>query len=59
MITNNEVNATFLSRYIAKKLHYGHRLKSLLNPLKREFRFVSQLTYKQVEPIKQFNKKLK
>lgn len=36
-----EVNATFLARYIAKKITYGHRLKYLLNPLKRELKRVS------------------
>lgn len=36
-----EVNATFLARYIAKKITYGHRLKHLLNPLKRELKRVS------------------
>lgn len=40
LITNDEINATFISRYIAKKLTYHHRLKALLNPLKREFRLL-------------------
>lgn len=34
----NEVSATFLARYIGKKLTYGHRLRSLLYPLRREFK---------------------
>jgi hypothetical protein len=50
LITNNQVNAQFLARYIAKKLEYHHRLKSLLNPLKREFKYlgrITKLTFKQ------------
>ena len=38
LITNNEINAKFLARYIAKKLTYHHKLKHILNPLKREFK---------------------
>ena len=37
----NEVSATFLARYIAKKLTYGHRLRSLLHPLRREFKHLA------------------
>lgn len=44
LITNNQVNAQFLARYIAKKLEYHHRLKSLLNPLKREFKYLGRAT---------------
>jgi hypothetical protein len=44
LITNNEINATFLSRYIAKKLDYHHKLRQVLNPLKREFKVVGRVT---------------
>jgi len=32
-----------LARYIAKKLAYRHKLKRLLNPLKKEFKLLSFL----------------
>jgi len=44
LITNDQVNAVFLSRYIVKKLEYHHRLKRLLNPLKEEFKYVGRVT---------------
>ena len=37
----DEVSATFLARYIGKKLTYGHRLRSLLHPLRREFKHLA------------------
>lgn len=46
IITNDEINAIFLARYIAKKLQYHHKLKSILNPLKQEFQIVGYLTTK-------------
>jgi hypothetical protein len=40
LIGNNDINATFLSRYIAKMLDYNNALRRVLNPLKREFKMV-------------------
>jgi hypothetical protein len=40
VIKNVNLHAFFLARFIAKQLAYGHRLKPLLNPLKREFKRV-------------------
>lgn len=42
LITNDQINAIFLARYIAKKLVYHHKLKWLLNPLKKEFKAVGR-----------------
>jgi len=46
LITNEQINALFLSRYIAKKLDYHHRLKQVLNPLKREFKTLGRVLKK-------------
>jgi len=40
LISNNDINASFLSRYIAKMLDYNNTLRRVLNPLKREFKMV-------------------
>lgn len=40
LISNDSVNATFLSRFIAKKLRQKFMLREVLNPLKREWRRV-------------------
>lgn len=40
LINNNNINAIFLSRYIAKMLDYNNTLRSILNPLKKEFKAV-------------------
>lgn len=39
-MNNNNINAIFLSRYIAKMLDYNNTLRSILNPLKKEFKAV-------------------
>lgn len=43
LITNDQITAIFLARYIAKKLVYRHKLKWLLNPLKQEFKVAGRL----------------
>ncbi len=59
LITNDQINAVFLARYIAKKLVYHHKLKWLLNPLKKEFKAVgrygkSRSSTKNLNPINFF-----
>jgi len=44
LFSNYQINATFLSRYIAKKLEYHHRLRHILYPLKREFKRLGAFT---------------
>jgi len=51
VITNEHVNASFLSRYIAKKLEYHHKLKHVLNPLKREFKHLGRSSKKTTAAI--------
>lgn len=36
LITNNQITASFLSYYIAKRLKQGYRVFQLINPLRRE-----------------------
>ena len=38
LISNNHVNASFLSNYIARRLKQGYRLRELINPLRRELK---------------------
>lgn len=38
LITNDEINAKFLSRYLSKKLEQHVAPRRIMNPLKREFR---------------------
>ena len=40
LITNDEINAKFLSRYLSKKLEQHVAPRRILNPLKREFRML-------------------
>lgn len=37
LVSNDSITASFLSRFIAKKLNQNLSLKEVLNPLKREF----------------------
>jgi hypothetical protein len=36
LISNNHINASFLSTYIGRRLKQGYRLSELINPLRRE-----------------------
>lgn len=57
LITNSQVNAIFLSRFVAKSLANRHRLRSFLYPLKREFRAVGRemkITSKKILKFKNF-----
>lgn len=49
LVQNETVSATFLARYIANKFKQNLSIRSVLNPLKREFRRVSrEFTYPSV-----------
>lgn len=40
VITNNQVTANFLAKYIAGRIGQGYNIKSLINPLRRELQIV-------------------
>lgn len=57
VISNESINAFFLSRYIAKKLKQKLSVRRVLNPLKREFyRITKVLSYPKLSYFRLLNK---
>jgi len=56
VLGNENIDSNFIARYIAKKLGYHHRLKSILNPVKTEFKMLGKLTNEDVKDYSISNK---
>jgi hypothetical protein len=55
LISNENITAKFLSRFLARKLGQGYSVRELVNPIKKELHFVSFLL-KNESNIKEFRK---
>lgn len=57
LISNNHINAAFLTNYIVKRLRQGYRLMELINPLRRELSRLKRSTFSRFRRLIQLAKR--